>query len=183
MASTPAPQPTSSTRFGRRRLSSAVEMQKTAARRAVMAGAEGEPRLDLDADIVGADARPIMGAVDDKAPGPDRREAGERIRDPVALLRDAEGRRARGLLVRRRGNERADLFLVRLEAEIGFHQPSLAAARPSLVGLEDRRRRFARLEALDDEIGDRARAALVADEPSPIRGVVRRQTFEHGGSK
>ena len=157
-------------------------MKKAAARRAVMAGAEGEPRLDLDADVVQADASHDHGAPwIEKAPGPDRREAGERARDPVALLRDAERRRARGLLVRRGGDERADLFLVRLKAEIGLHEPSLAAARPRLVGLEGGRRRFARLEALDDEVGDRPRAPLVGRERQAVGGVVGRQAFEHGG--
>jgi hypothetical protein len=42
-------------------------MQKTAARCAVMAGAEGEPRLDLDGDVVGADPGAIMGAMNEKA--------------------------------------------------------------------------------------------------------------------
>ena len=51
MASTPAPQPTSSTAARPTALEQAVEMQETAARRAVMAGAEGEPRLDLDRDV------------------------------------------------------------------------------------------------------------------------------------
>ena len=69
-------------------------MEQAAPRRAVMAGAEGEPRLDLDRHIVGADARPVVAAMNEKAPGPDRREAGERARHPVAPLGDPEGRRA-----------------------------------------------------------------------------------------
>ena len=39
------------------RLEQAVERQQASPRGAVMAGAEGERRLDLDADAVGADAR------------------------------------------------------------------------------------------------------------------------------
>ena len=156
-------------------------MNEAAARGAVMAGAEGEPRLDLDADIVQADARTIMAPMDKKAPRPHRRKAGERARHPVALLGDAERRRPRGLLVRRGSDERTDLFLVRLRAEIGLHEPSLAAARPSLAGLEGRRRRFARLEALDNEVGDRPRAPLIGRERQAVSGVVGRQTFEHGG--
>ena len=113
-----------------------VEMNEAAARGAVMAGAEGEPRLDLDADVVQANPRAIMAPMDEKAPGPHRREAGERARHPVAFLGDAEDRRARGLLIRRGGDQHADLILVRLKAEIGLHEPGPAAARPSLVGLE-----------------------------------------------
>ena len=62
MASTPAPQPTSSTVRGRRRFKQPVEMQETAARRAVMAGAEGEARLDLDPDVVRAEPSRDRGA-------------------------------------------------------------------------------------------------------------------------
>ena len=67
-------------------------MKKAAARRAVMAGAEGEAGLDLDADVVRADARAVVRAVHEKAPGAHGREAGQRIGDPVALLRQAESR-------------------------------------------------------------------------------------------
>ena len=60
-------------------------MQQAAARRAVMAGAEGERRLDLDRDVVRFDARAVVGAVNEKAPRANRREAGKRIGDPIAL--------------------------------------------------------------------------------------------------
>ena len=154
-------------------------MQKAAARRAVMAGAEGEPRLDLDRDVVRPDARAVVGPMNEKAPGPNGLEAGERIGDPVALLRQAEGRGARGRFVRGGGDQRPDRRLVRLRAEIGLHEPGPAAARPKIVGLERGRRGLGRLEALDDQIGDRAGAALVADEAHHVGGVVGRQAFEH----
>ena len=48
IASTPAPQPTSSTLSRAATLQQTVEMQQAAPRRPVMAGAEGEARLDLD---------------------------------------------------------------------------------------------------------------------------------------
>jgi hypothetical protein len=57
-------------------------------------------------------------------------------------------------------------------------RPKVAAGQ-KIVGLERGRRRFGRLEALDDEIGDRAGAALVADEAHHMGGVVGRQAFEH----
>ena len=164
MASTPAPQPTSSTRLGPAALEQAVEMQEAAAGRAVMAGAEGEPGLDLDRDVVRPDPRAVVGAVNEKAPGAHGLQAGERIGDPVALLRQAKGRGAGGRFVRGGGDQRPDRLFVRRRAEIGLHEPGLAAARPRLVGLERGRRRLGRLEALDDEIGDGAGAALVADE-------------------
>ena len=70
------------------RLAEPIERQQAAARGAVMAGAEGERRLDLDADAVGRDAGAIMRAVHDEAAGRDRRQSGEASRDPV-LRRDA----------------------------------------------------------------------------------------------
>ena len=154
-------------------------MQKTAVRGAVMAGAEGKPRLDLDPDVVYADAGAIMGAMNEKTPGPHGLQAGERIRYPVALLREAKGRGARRLIVRRRRDQRPHRLLVRRKAEISFHHPCPAAARPALLGLEDGRRRLARLEALGDEVCDGAGAALVADEAELMRGIVGRQAFEH----
>ena len=72
-------------------------MQETAARGAVMAGAEREAGLDLDRDVVGADKRAVMRAMHEKTPGAHRLKPGERARDPVALRRQAERRRARGL--------------------------------------------------------------------------------------
>ena len=116
----------------------------------------------------------------DKAPGAHRSEPGEGVGDPVALLRQTEGRGARGLRVRRGGDERANRVLVRREAEIGLDQPRPAAFRPRLVGLESGRGGLGGLEALDDEVRDRARPALVADEPHDVRGVVGRKAFEHG---
>ena len=161
-------------------LEQAVEMQKAAPRRAVMAGAEGEPRLDLDRHVVRPDARAIVAPVNEKPPRPNGFQAGKRIGDPVPLLREAEGRGARGSLVRGGRDQRPDRRLIRRPAEIGLHEPGLAAARPGIIGLEHRRRGFARLEALGDEVGDGAGAALVADEAHLMRGVVGRQAFEHG---
>ena len=49
-----------------------------------MAGAEGERRLDFDADPVDRDAGAVVGAVHDKTAGGDRRQAGETLADPVS---------------------------------------------------------------------------------------------------
>jgi hypothetical protein len=149
-------------------------MQQAAARRAVMAGAEGEAGLDLDSDVVGLERGAVVRAVDEEAPGPDRRQAGERIGDPVALLGQAEFDAPRRVVAGRRGDEFAQRLLVRREAELGFDQPRLAAARPRLFRLERRRRGLRRLETLDDQIGDGARALLVGDQPQQVRGVVGR---------
>ena len=62
------------------------EMQETAARRAVMAGAEGERRLDLDGDFIGARAMPVVAAVHHELPGTDRGQPFKRGGDPVLLV-------------------------------------------------------------------------------------------------
>ena len=45
--------------------------------------------------------------------------------------------------------------------------------------LERGRRGLGRLEALEDQVGDGAGAALVADEAHHVGGVIGRQAFEH----
>src|SRR5262249_56069853 len=56
------------------RLHEPVEREQTAARGAVVTRAEGEPRLDLDADTVRSHARAVMRTVHDKTPGFDQRD-------------------------------------------------------------------------------------------------------------
>ena len=91
MASTPVPVPTSSTRRGQVRLQHLVEQQQAAARGAVMAGAERQRRLDLDADLVGRHFCAVVLAVHDKTPGADRRPVLQRGLDPVLGLDRVEG--------------------------------------------------------------------------------------------
>ena len=97
MASTPLPVPRSRMRScgvrAAERLAQPVERQQTAARGAVMAGAEGERRLDLDADPVDRDAGAVVRAVDDETAGRDRLEPGEALAHPI-LRRDALETRA-----------------------------------------------------------------------------------------
>ncbi len=64
-------------------LAQAVERQKTAARRAVVAGAEGERRLDLDADPVGRTCGAVVGAVNEESPSLDGLEACEALFHPI----------------------------------------------------------------------------------------------------
>ena len=114
-----------------------------------------------------------------KAARPNGFKAGQRIGDPIALLRHAEGRPAGGGFVRGGGDQRPDRFLVRLGAEVGFHVPRPPPARPGIIGLERGRCGLGRLEALKDQVGDGAGAALVADEAHHVGGVIGRQAFEH----
>ena len=157
-------------------------MQKAAARRAVMAGAEGEPGLDLDPDVILPHTRAIVRAVNEKPPGAHRLEAGQRIGDPVALLRQPERRRTRRLLVGRRPRSARGSPPHPARIQNRPRPATPAAARPKLLRLERARSDFRRLEALDDEIGDRAGALFVRDERQAIGRVVGRQAFEHRDS-
>jgi hypothetical protein len=65
------------------RLHDPVERKQTAVRRAVVAGAERERCLDLDADTVRPHVRAAMCPVHDKTAGFDRREAFAAFAHPV----------------------------------------------------------------------------------------------------
>ncbi len=60
-----------------------IEQQQAAARGAVVAGAERQRGLDLDAELVRRHVRAIMPTVDDETAGRDRRKAFEAGPDPV----------------------------------------------------------------------------------------------------
>ena len=81
------PVPTSRILCGRRRFAMASIKVEASPRRAVMAGAEGFSRLDLDAEIVHAHKTAIMLAMQQKPSGADRCDSGERVGDPSGLLR------------------------------------------------------------------------------------------------
>ena len=71
-----------------RRLAHPVQREQAAARRAVMAGAEGERRLDLDADPVDGTSARSCAPCTTKRPAVDRLKPGEAFGDPI-LGRDA----------------------------------------------------------------------------------------------
>ena len=156
-----------------------VEMQQTAARRPVMPGAEGEPGLDLDADVAGPQLVAVMRAMDEEPPGANRLQPRQRVGDPVLLFGEAELDQRRRLLPRRRRDQFAQAFLVGLEAEIDLDRPSLAPARPRRLGLERGGGGLRRLEALHHKVGDSARARLVERHAQDMGGVVGRQAFQH----
>src|SRR5208282_3462194 len=137
------------------------------------------PRWGVIATRVTGIPRAVVAPVDEKATGLHRRQAGERGRDPVALLHHPEGRGLRRLLAGDGGDKRADFVLVRLEAEIGL-DPCLANAGQGVVRLESGRSRLRRLKTLDDQVGDGARPPFVGDEDQAMGGDVGRQIFEHG---
>ena len=98
IASTPVPVPRSSTRRGRCAFSTWSSSSEAAARGAVVAGAERQRRLDLDAELVGRNLRAVMLAVHDEAPGADRDQFLERGLDPVLGLDRVERDAPRGLV-------------------------------------------------------------------------------------
>ena len=163
IASTPVPVPRSSTRRGLVGLQDVAEQQQAAAGGAVMAGAEGERRLDLDAELVGGDLGPVMLAMDDKAPGMNRHQLVERRLDPVLGLHRVELDGACGLVT---GGERdqvadRDLFGASAKCMVTSQRPlgpskAATAASPS--------------RGLRSEIGDTARGKFVADRKAGAVG-------------
>ena len=180
MASTPAPQPTSSTSRGRRRFSRRSKCRRQPRVVPWWPVPKASPAsISMPMSLAPTCARSCAPWTR-KRPAADRREAGERIGDPVALFGE---RRIRA----RRPPPRppaaatsvAKVVLVRLEAEISLDQPRLAAARPRVFRLERGRGRLGGLEALDDQVCDRPRPPLVGGERQAMSGVVGRQAFEH----
>ena len=172
------PQPTSRIAAWAPSPQHALEQQQAAARRAVMAGAEGERGFDLDGEVVRFDAGAIMRAVNEEAAGANRRKAGQGVGDPIALRRAAEHDPFDGLSAGCRRDEVAKRVLVRRKAEIGLDDPVARAPMRRFVR-KSARRGFGRFEAFDDQIDDGAGAALVADEAQKMSGVVGRKTFKH----
>jgi hypothetical protein len=84
MAKRPVPVPRSSTLVKLRRAPGPTAPQAQGGG-FVMAGAEGQPRLDLDRDHAMRHPARIMRAIDEKAPGPHRRQALLTQLDPVLV--------------------------------------------------------------------------------------------------
>ena len=135
-----------------------VQRQQAAARGAVMAGAEGERGLDLDAQRVDRHRGAVMRAVHDEAAGAHRLEAGEALRHPVGLRQRLEGQRRRRVLARRHPHQRAHRRLVGRLAEIDRHLPAAA------VALEGGAGGVVGIERFVQRAGQRARGFLVAGE-------------------
>ena len=89
-----------------------IEQQQAAARGAVMAGAERQRRLDLDAELVGRDAVAVMLAVYDKTPGGDGNEIFEAGLDPVLGFDGVEDDGLRGIAAGRACHQLAHQRLV-----------------------------------------------------------------------
>ena len=101
-----------------------VEREQAAAGGAVVAGAEGERRLDLDADAVAGDARAVVRAVHHEAAGFDRGEALEARAHPVLRRQPLEGERVRRVRAGGEGDQRPHRGFVRRIAEMHGERPA-----------------------------------------------------------
>ena len=112
---------------GGQRFAQRVERKEAAARGAVMAGAEGERGLDLDADPVRRHTPAIMRAVHDEAAGGDRLEPGDAFAHPILRRHAREAQRMRRLAPGRRRDQRAHRVFVGRCAEVDGDLPASAA--------------------------------------------------------
>ena len=101
-----------------------IEQQQAAARGAVMAGAERQRRLDLDAELVGRHFGAVMLAVHDEPPGADRNEFFQRGLDPVLGFHRVEGDVPRDVVAGGNADEFADRVLVRRLGEMHGDVPA-----------------------------------------------------------
>src|SRR5262249_16610867 len=109
-----------------------LEQQKAAAGRAMVAGAESQRRLDLDGDVARPYPAAVMAAMDQEAPGPHRRETGERIGDPVRLGGTAKFNSLRCVSAGRDCDEIAYSLFIGFKTEISLDDPIALAGRPLL---------------------------------------------------
>lgn len=140
-----------------------VEQDQASARGAVMTGAEGERRLDFDADRVRRDPAAIMAPMHDEASGANGREPFEARSDPVPGRDRGEGERARRLVAGRVPHRLAHAFLVRRKSEMKRKVP--AAGR----GLERGDHDLVGVEVFGQEIGDPPRGGFPAQEDGCAR--------------
>ena len=142
----------------RQRFAKPIERQQAAARGAVMAGAEGQRRFDLDADAVVRDAGAVMGAVHDEAAGGDGRQSGEAFAHPI-FGRDAlEAQRFGGSVACGRGGQRAYYFFVGRDTKIHRHPPAAGADIHKADG------NFVGRQSLGDKIGNPVRRLFIGFE-------------------
>ena len=90
----------------------------------MVAGAERQRGLDLDADVVGLDAAAVVRAMHDKAAGAHRRQAGEALLDPVGCRYRREGKGSGSLFSSRVRELRAQGGFIGRIAEVDRHLPT-----------------------------------------------------------
>jgi hypothetical protein len=120
-----------------------VERGQAALGGRVVPGSEGLGRLDLEPHEVGRDARAVVAAVDDEAPGPDRGQLGADLGDPVAVVEASGGEVRRAVQLREEREARG----IGHSGEMAADLPDPAAVVAVVqLGAERRRRQgFQRL--------------------------------------
>ena len=146
------------------RLQHLIEQQQAAAGGAVMAGAECQRRLDLDAELVGRHQQPVVAAVHDETPGADRHQIFKARLDPVLGLDRVEGDRPRHLRPGRIADQPADPRLIGWFGEM--HGDIPAPVRP----LERGDRGLALEEALGEPIDQTSCGRFAADRKTRAVG-------------
>ena len=95
-----------------------IECEQAAACGAVVAGAKGEPCIDLNGDAIDPRGPAGMRAMHDETSGLDRREAFAALVDPIGGRERLEPQRLGGRGAGRRCNQRAQGGLIRVLAEM-----------------------------------------------------------------
>ena len=149
------------------RLQDVAEQHEAAAGGAVMAGAEGERRLDLDAELVRRNFVAVVLAMDDEAAGMHGNQILQRGLDPVLGFDDVEGGRARGLLARGERDQIADRGLIGRFRKMHGDVPAPGRARESRDG------GFVLSEAFGQQIRDAPGGSFIADRERGAVGLRR----------
>jgi hypothetical protein len=139
------------------RFTNRIQRQEAAARRAMMAGAEGLRRLDFDADPT-ARAAAIMRAVDDKTPGRDRLQAEETFRHPIFGGDARKAERVGDAGAHGRGRQIAHRRLVNRTAEVERDPPL------TLALIHKSHHRLVGKERLGKPVGDALRRLFIGCE-------------------
>ena len=135
-----------------------IERQQASARGAVMAGAEGQRRFDLDAEVVGPHPHTVMRAVHEEAAGAHRLQTAETLRHPIGGRDRLDDERCRRCLAGDQRDLRAQSGFVRGPSEMDRHLPT------SAVALESGASGVVFAEDLAEIGGDPARDRLFANE-------------------
>ena len=135
------------------------ERLKAPARRAMVAGAEGEGGLDLDADVVGAQFFAVMRAVNEKAADAHRLEIGKALRNPVRRRDRLDAERPRRGLARGNSDKAAQACLVGRLPKMDRDLPAAGAV------FEGRAGRILAVEAFPEICRQPACGLFVAGKP------------------
>jgi len=148
------------------RLRDAVEREQATAGTAVMAGAEGEPRLDLNGNAVDPNAAAVMRPMHDEATGLDRLEAFEARAHPVDGCEHLKAQVSHGGWPCDRRDERADGGFVRSVTE-------MQRERPAFLLLRNRDANGLSVEAFGKRVVEPSGGGRIGGEPRNDGGMVR----------